>query len=90
MFFTHNKGVHGSWEITKPNTTQQEEFEEFEEFEVAAVAGRKYIDGLWMNLAKWKDWEILSWVWVENIAGYIELVNKWNAAHPVPADHPSK
>ena len=55
-----------------------------------AVAGRNYIEGRWMYLIKWKDWEKRSWVWAEDMAESKELMNKWNAAHPVPADHPSK
>jgi len=56
-FSTHNGGVHGTREISTPSTAQEEESEEFEEFEVEAVAGRKYIEGRWMYLIKWKDWE---------------------------------
>jgi len=43
-----------------------------------------------MYLIKWKDWEKRSWVRAEDMAGSNELMDKWNAAHPVPADHPSK
>jgi len=47
-FFTHNEGVHGTWEICTPSSAQQEESEEFEEFLVEAVARWKYIEGRWM------------------------------------------
>jgi len=89
-FFTRNEGVHGTREISTPSTTQWEESEQFEEFEVEAVAGRKYIEGRWMYLIKWKDREKRSWVRAEDMAGSKELMAKWNATHPVPADHPSK
>jgi hypothetical protein len=89
-FFTRNAGVHGTREISTPSTAQEEELEEFEEFEVESVAGRKYIEGRWMYLIKWKDWEKRSWERAEDMAGSKELMDKWNAAHPVPADHPSK
>jgi hypothetical protein len=42
-----------------------------------------------MYLVKWKDWEKRSWVRAEDMVGSKDLVHKWNAAHPVPADHPS-
>jgi hypothetical protein len=89
-FFTRNEGVHGTREISTPSSAQAKESEEFEEFEVEAVAGRKSIEGRWMYLIKWKDWEKRSWVRAEDMAGSQELMDKWNAAHPVPADHPSK
>jgi hypothetical protein len=84
------KAVHGTREISTPRATQEEESDEFEEFEEEAVAGRKYIEGRWMYLVKWKDWEKRSWVRAEDMTGSKELVDKWNAAHLVPADHPSK
>jgi len=43
-----------------------------------------------MYLVRWKDWEKRWWVRTEDMAGSEELMDKWNAAHPVPADHPSK
>jgi hypothetical protein len=43
-----------------------------------------------MYLIKWKDWEKQSWVPAEDMAGSKELMDMWNAAHPVPADNPSK
>jgi len=41
QWFTHNEGVHSTWEIGIPNTTPEEESEEFEEFEAEAVPGPK-------------------------------------------------
>jgi len=89
-FFTHNEGVHGTQEISTPSTAQVEESEEFEEYEVEAVAGWKYIAGRWMNVGKWKDWEKRSWVRAEDMAVTKEVMDKWNATHPVQADHPPK
>jgi len=88
--FTRNEGVHGPREISRPSTTQEEESEEFEEFKVEAVAGRKYIEGRWMYLIKWKDWEKGSWVQAEDMAGSKKLLDKCNTAHLVLADNPSK
>jgi hypothetical protein len=89
-FFTGNEGIRGPREISTPRTTQEVESEEFEVFEVEAVAGRKYIEGRWIYLIKWKNWEKRSGVRPEDMAGSKKLMDKWNAAHPVPADHPSK
>ena len=89
-FFTCNKWVHGTSEISKPGTTHEEDPEEFKEFEVEEVAGWKYIEGWWMYLGKWKDWGKWSWVWVADMAGIKKLVDRWNTTHPVPPNHPSK
>ena len=67
-----------------------EESDEFDEFEMQAVACPKYIEGSWMFLIKWKDWEKRSWVRAEDMAGSKEVMDNWNAAHLMPADHPSK
>jgi hypothetical protein len=56
-FFTPNKGVYGTREISTPSTIQEEELEELEEFEVEAVAGRKYVAGRRMYLINWNHWE---------------------------------
>jgi hypothetical protein len=89
-FFTRNKGVHSTWEISTPSTVEEEESQEFEAFEVEAVAGWKYIARRWMYQSKWKDWEKRSWARGEDMVGSKELMDKWNATHPVLADHPSK
>ena len=89
-FFTRNEGIPGTREISTPSTAHNKESEEFEESMVEAVAGRKYIAGRWMYLVMWKDWYERSWVQAEYMAGSKELMAKWNAAHPVQADHPSK
>jgi len=43
-----------------------------------------------MLSVKWKDSEKGSWVRAEDMVGSKELMDKWNAAHPVPAGHLSK
>jgi hypothetical protein len=40
-----------------------------------------------MYWVQWKDWEKRSWVRAENMVGSEEIVDKWNAAHLVPANH---
>ena len=89
-FFTHNEGVHSTRAVSLPSTAQEQESEEFEELGLEALAGRTYIDGRWMYLVTLKDWENRSWVPAEDKAGSKEPMDKWNPAHPVPADHPYK
>jgi hypothetical protein len=74
-FFTRNEGVHSTREISTPSTAEEEESEEFKEFKEEAVAGRKYIEGRWMYLIKWKDWEKRSWVRAEDMAGSQDLMD---------------
>jgi len=87
---TRNESVHGTQEIKMPSTTQEKESEEFKEFKVEAVAGSNYIERRWMYLVKLKDWHKWLWVWVEDMAGSKDEVEKLNSAHPLPADHSSK
>jgi hypothetical protein len=62
-------GIHGARNMSTPSIAQEAESEKFEEFKVEAVAGRKYIQGRWMYLVKWRDWQKRSWVWAEDMAG---------------------
>jgi len=89
-FVTRHEDVNGTEEGSPPRTAQVKELEEVEVFELQAVAGRKYMEGQWMNEVTWKDWEKWSSVQVEITAGSKELGEKWNAPHLVPEDHLSK
>lgn len=55
--FTHNESVHSTHDISMPSTTQRETSGKFESFESEAVVGRICIEGRWMYLVKWTDWE---------------------------------
>jgi hypothetical protein len=50
MFFTRKEDEHSTRKIWMVNTTPVEESEEFEEYEVETVAGRKYMEGRFMDL----------------------------------------
>lgn len=56
-FVTRHEDVNGTEEGSPPRTAQVKELEEVEVFELQAVAGRKYMEGQWMNEVTWKDWE---------------------------------
>jgi len=81
---------HDAGEICSPNSTPVDKWEEFEDFEVYTAASRKYIALRWMYYVKWKDWENGLWKWAEDMAGCKEQLEKWNSAHLVMADNPSK
>jgi len=29
----------------------------------------------WLFFIRWKDWEKVSWVWAEDLTGYMEWIN---------------
>ena len=52
--------------------------------------GRKYQNGQWMNLVRWKDWEKRTWALETDMEGARDMINEWNALHSVLANHPSR
>jgi hypothetical protein len=39
----------------------EKEAEKRNDWEVEAAAGRKYVQGKWLYVVKWKDWEKQMW-----------------------------
>ena len=60
------------------------------DWEVEEVMGRKYQNGQCMYLVRWKDWEKRTWALVTDMEGARDMIDAWNASHPVPANHPSR
>ena len=60
-----------------------------EDWEVEEVMGRKYQNGQWMYLVRWKDREKRMLALETDMEGARDMINEWNASHPVPANHPS-
>ena len=59
-----------------------------DDWDMEKTMGRKYQNGLWMYLVKWKDWETRTWTLEADMEGSRDLINEWNASHAVPDNHP--
>jgi hypothetical protein len=61
-----------------------------EEWEVETVTGRKDIQGKWLYFVKWLGFEKRTWVREEDMDGSRRMIEEWNAAHPISANHPPR
>jgi hypothetical protein len=73
--------------MSTPSTALKNQSDGVKEFVVEAVAVRNYTQCI--NLVDWNDCEIQFWVRTENRLGCKWLVDMWNVAHLVLADHQS-